>query len=307
MNALPDKHMSSRESSISGFLVLALVALTLGCQPSTDLGPVASQSAAEEIREALSEESEGSGGDTQAEVGTGWATLKGRFTFEGTPPKMPPYNVTSDQATCAAGGAEPQETLVVGDDGGLKNVIIFLRKTSRVHESAEAPEEPLLFDQEKCVFLTHVFTIPVGQPMEIKNSDPVGHNTKIEGKNSFNRTIPAGESVTFTPTKSEAKPVSVACSIHPWMNAYMLPHDNGYAAVTEPDGSFEIKNLPAGETLEFQVCHERAPGSSKGLAVSSPEAKELGWDKKGRFEVKLTENETTELNIAVPASAFTGG
>ncbi|MEQ8838432.1 MAG: hypothetical protein RID07_16630, partial [Lacipirellulaceae bacterium] len=240
-------------------------------------------------------------------VGTGWATLKGRFTFEGTPPEMPAYNVTSDQGTCAAGGAPPQETLIVGNDGGLKNVVIFLRKTSRVHESAEAPAEPLVFDQKKCVFLTHVFTIPVGQPMEIKNSDPVGHNTKIDGKNSFNRTIPAGESVTFTPKKSEAKPTGVACSIHPWMNAYMLPHDNGYAAVTLEDGTFEIQNLPAGETLEFQVWHERSAGSNQGLVVTSDQAKELGWDKKGRFEVKLTENETTELDIAVPASAFTGG
>lgn len=305
MKAQSIRHMSSRKSSFFGFVVLGLLAI--GCQPSTDLGPVASQSAAEEIRKALSSESEGSSGGAEAEVGTGWATLKGRFTFEGTPPEMPPYNVTSDQATCAADGTPTQETLLVGKGGGLANVVIFLRKTSRVHESAEAPEEPFVFDQKKCVFLTHVFTIPVGRPMEIKNSDPVGHNTKIDGKNSFNRTIPAGESVTFTPSKSEAKPAGVACSIHPWMSAYMLPHDNGYAAVTEADGSFEIQNLPAGETLEFQVWHERSAGSNQGLVVTSDKAKELGWDKKGRFEVKLTENETTELNIAVPASAFTGG
>ncbi|QDT00166.1 cupredoxin domain-containing protein [Adhaeretor mobilis] len=288
-------------------LVLTTLGVLVGCQPSTDLGPVPSQAAAEKIREQLSGDSEGGGGGEAAEVGTGWATLKGRFTFEGQAPEMPAYNVTSDQATCASGGAPKQETIVVGSDGGLANVVLFLRKASRVHESAQAPEEPLVFDQKQCVFLTHVFTVPVGQPLQIKNSDPVGHNTKIDGKNGFNRTIPAGESVSFTPKKAEAKPASVACSIHPWMSAWMMPHDNGYAVVTKPDGSFELPNLPAGETLEIQVWHESSAGSNGGLVVNSDQAKELKWDKKGRFKIKLTEDETKELNVAVPASAFSGG
>ena len=35
---------------------------------------------------------------------TGWATLKGRFAIEGTPPPRQPLTVDKDQAVCAPGG-----------------------------------------------------------------------------------------------------------------------------------------------------------------------------------------------------------
>jgi hypothetical protein len=84
----------------------------------------------------------------------------------------------------------------------------------------------------------------------------------------------------------------------------MVPRKDSYVAVTKPDGSFEIANLPAGEVLEFQVWHESASGSNHGLAVQSDETKELKWDNKGRFKIKLEPDQTQELNITVPASAF---
>ena len=82
---------------------------------------------------------------------------------------------------------------------------------SRQHRAGE----DVPFDQKQCVFLSHVFPLVLGDTMEIKNSDPVGHNTNIDGKNSFNQTIPVGESIAFKPQKEEASPVSVRCSIHP--------------------------------------------------------------------------------------------
>ena len=33
-------------------------------------------------------------------------------------------------------------------------------------------------------------------------------------------------------------------------------------------------------------------------------AKELKWSKKGRIKIKLEENETREINMAAPPSAF---
>jgi hypothetical protein len=90
------------------------------------------------------------------------------------------------------------------------------------------------------------------------------------------------------------------------MVAYMLPRKNGYFAITGPDGSFEIANLPAGEDVEIQVWHERGAGAKGVLIVDTDAAKELKWSKKGRFKVKLEEGETREIKIVVPASAFSG-
>jgi hypothetical protein len=172
-----------------------------------------------------------------------------------------------------------------------------------VHDSAGPKTEPFTFDQKECKFLSHVFGVTVGQPVEILNSDPVGHNTSVSGQNTFNQMIPSGANTPYSAKKEEATPVAVSCSVHPWMRAYMLPRKNAYFAITPADGSFEIPNLPAGEELEIQVWHETAPG---GLFVQSEPAKELKWNNKGRFKIKLEPDETRELEIPVPASAFGG-
>lgn len=294
--------------TVSSALAVFALLVCAGCQRGEALGPVANAKASEEIRTTFSEGGEAGGSEAAGPTGTGWATLKGRFIYDGDPPTMPPYNVNRDQATCTINGRAPlQQTLLVDEaTKGIANVAIFIRSASRVHESAVSPpEETALFDQKNCVFQTHVFAITLGQTMDIKNSDNVGHNTKINSnKNGLNQTIEAGTSIDFTPQKEEAVPVSVVCSIHPWMLAYMLTRENGYYAITEPDGSFEIPNLPAGEELEFQVWHESALGPGGALVLKTPEAKGLKWDKKGRFKVKLTENEEMELVLTVPADAL---
>lgn len=290
-------------------LLLLVLPTSIGCQRADELGPVASVQTVSTIREAFSSGAgEAGAGGAVASTGTGWATLRGRFVFDGTPPQMSPYSVNKDMATCAPGGTPPlQETILVDSGtGGLRNVAIYVRKASRVHESAAGAEGSKEFDQKDCVFLTHVFPFVLGQTMLIKNSDPVGHNTNISGKNGFNQTIPANASSEFKPQKEEAVPVGVVCSIHPWMKAYFLPRENSYVAVTEEDGSFEIANLPAGEDLEFQVWHESGAGPGGALVLSTPEAKELKWSSKGRFKIKLAENEEKELNITVPAAALGG-
>jgi len=302
--------MLRKKNRVFLLLVVAQSAV-VGCQRADELGPIASAGSAQTIREAFaSSAGDSGGGGAAASTGTGWATLKGRFVFDGTPPAMKPYNANKDMGTCAPGGKVPlQETLLV-DSGtkGVKNIAIYIRKASRVHESAAVAAAPpeFVFDQKECVFLTHVFPLTVGQTISIKNSDDVGHNTNIDGKNGFNQTIPAGQALDFKPQKQEAVPVSVRCSIHPWMVAYFLPRENGYVAISEQDGSFEIANLPAGEDLEFQVWHESATGPGKALVLSTPEAKQLKWSSKGRFKIKLAENEAKELNITVPAAAFGG-
>jgi len=298
----------------SGYMLSAALAvfalLASGCRRGDELGPVADATVATSIRTALSQGSDGAGGGTAAPTGTGWATLKGRFIFDGTPPTMPPYNVNRDQATCNINGrAPPQETILVdAATNGLKNVAIFIRNASRVHESAASPAtESADFDQKNCVFLTHVFALTLGQTMVLKNSDNLGHNTKIDSnRNGLNQTIEAGKSIEFTPQKEETVPVKVQCSIHPWMLAYMLPRENGYYAVTGPDGSFEIANVPAGEELELQVWHESGTGPRGALVLGTPEAKKLKWSKKGRFKLTLPQDDVKEMIITVPASALGG-
>jgi hypothetical protein len=126
----------------------------------------------------------------------------------------------------------------------------------------------------------------VGEPVTIKNSDPVGHNTNISppGDSSSNPTIPGGSQSAHTFNRVQNEPVPVTCSIHSWMKAYMFPRKDKYVAVTKADGSFEIPNLPAGEKLEFQVWHEK----------QSKLAAKANWSQ-GRFTVTIPKDGVEDL------------
>lgn len=295
---------------------LAAVALFMfvgmtGCSPSGPFGPVANRDNAEAIRTVLVSSTGGGGGPAVVQpTGTGWATLKGRFVFSGTARQRQPKQITKELGICAPGGNVPFDQVLLVDDAsqGIANVVLMLRKASRVHDSAQGGLDSNVFNQKQCTFLSHVFGAIAGQDIELKNSDPTGHNTKIEAIKGTpeNQTIGANESVMYRPSAEENLPIKVSCSIHPWMQSYMVIRKNAYFAISGVDGSFEIENLPAGEPLEFQVWHEHAVGSSGGLFVESA-PKELKWSKRGRFKLTLQEDETKELPpLEITAKAFRG-
>jgi plastocyanin len=284
------------------------VLIIAGCNRQMELGPVAEAARIDAYRKALVSADESAAGNATAEpTGTGWATIRGQFIFDGTPPQMQPYDVTKEHAICTIGGTPPlQETLLVDSaTSGIQNVVVFLRDASRVHESAQPKTESVVFDQKNCVFLTHVLAVTVGQTLDIRNSDPTGHNTNILGS-GFNQLIPEGASIAYKVQKEAAAPSQVVCSIHPWMLAYMLPRENGYFAVTDEEGRFEIANVPAGEELEFQVWHESGAAPGNGLIGATPDVPEMKWSNRGRVTLSLPPDEQKEIKVVVPANAFRG-
>jgi hypothetical protein len=99
-------------------------------------------------------------------------------------------------------------------------------------------------------------------------------------------------------------PTMVTCNIHPWMKAYAVFRKDGYVGVSAADGSFTIPDLPAGETLEFQVWHERSTGPNGALGLAKPDLK---WTPKGRFQVKIEADEVKDIGtLEVPAAALGG-
>jgi hypothetical protein len=209
------------------------------------------------------------------------------FVFGGDPP-APKFLATGgkDGQVCDLHPI-PDEALVVDPQTkGIKNIVVFARKASRVHDDAKKPAEEQVFDQKECAFTSHVLPVVTGVPVTIKNSDPVGHNTNLSpsGDVSSNNLLPGGSQLQYTFSRAQNEPVPVSCTIHSWMKAYMMPRKDTYIAVTKPDGSFEIPNLPAGEPVEFQVWHERQPK----LAAKSE------WSQ-GRFTVTIPKDGVNDL------------
>ena len=280
--------------------------VSAGCSDGRVAQPAADTAAAERLRGVLADASSaGTAGDAgDAPVGTGWGTLKGRFTFAGAPGDAKALVVDKDTEVCTKDGVKLYDRSLVVDPStkGLANVVLFVRKASRVKE-ASPPQDPVLFDQKQCEFLTPVFAARLGQPIDVHNSDPVGHNTNIAGT-SFNQLIPAGQGTLFKPEAETGMPTMVTCNIHPWMKSYVVFRKDGYVAVSGADGSFTIPDLPAGEVLEFQVWHERSTGPNGALGLTNPELK---WTPKGRFQVKLDPDQVKDIGtLEVPASALGG-
>ena len=161
----------------------------------------------------------GRGEQAAASTGTGWATIHGQFVFDGTPPPMPPYNVTKEQDICThrrQGAAAGNAASSTAASKGIKNVAVYLRDASRVHDSAKPKTEPVVFDQKECVFLTHVLRRH-GRPdarHQEQRSDRPQHEHRRQ-QNSFNQTIPAGgsDSLHGAEGRSDAGTRSPAASI----------------------------------------------------------------------------------------------
>jgi hypothetical protein len=291
-----------------GMLLVATLALAslAGCTRAA--GSVTADSvAAAKIREKLLAKAAAEGDATAEATGAGpagYASLKGQFVLGAGTVEMKLLDVNRDHNVCAPGGQTPRDPSLIVDDAtrGISDIVVFARRTRHKHESATKPAEPeVVFDQKACVFLSPAFVAQVGQTIQVKNSDPVGHNTNIQGT-SFNLIIPVNEARPYEVKAQAETPKEVGCNVHPWMKAYMWFRKDGYFAVTKKDGSFEIANLPAGEQIEFQAWHAKARG---GLALSVPELK---WDAKGRFRVTLEPDAPKDLGkLEVPASALAGG
>jgi plastocyanin len=115
----------------------------------------------------------------------------------------------------------------------------------------EAPKEPVVIDQRKMQFIPHVVAVQQGTTVEFLNSDPVGHNVywpSISGNKKLAHNLgtwPKGEKKPFQ--FNDVGVASLLCNVHPEMSGYVVVTPTPYFAVTDKDGNFEIKNIPAGK------------------------------------------------------------
>ncbi|HEY1784736.1 MAG TPA: hypothetical protein VGG30_04275, partial [Pirellulales bacterium] len=228
-----------------------------------------------------------------------WATLSGTFELDGIAPRPAPIIASKDPEVC---GKHPlfDESVEVGPGGGLANVAIWVRTPKvAVNPKYEGQaDREVVLDNKDCRFEPHVVLMRTSDKLKIKNSDPVGHNSKLDpSKNApSNALIPAGVAVETRLPQEENQPVKVGCSIHPWMGGWIVVRSDPYAAISDKDGHFSLSDLPAGKELEFQLWQEKA-GFPKDVEVSG--ADKVKVDGKGRFKLKLEPGEDKKLTFKV--------
>jgi plastocyanin len=230
-----------------------------------------------------------------------WGTLKGKFVYNGPAPKAEKID-TSKEAFCMKKDLV-EESFVVGKDGGFADVGVWVRsKDVKIHPDYEAlKKEKVVIDNKQCRFEPRVLTYWTGQPLELKNSDPVSHNINATAfsNDPFNEIVPAEKSSERKPLeKVEQRPVGLNCSIHGWMKGFLIVQPHPYMAVSAKDGTFEIKNLPVGTELEFQAWQEN--GYIQKIEI---DGKSTTWDK-GRFKYTIKPGDNDLGTIKVDPTQF---
>jgi uncharacterized protein (DUF2141 family) len=66
--------------------------------------------------------------------------------------------------------------------------------------------------------------------------------------------------------------IPVKCNVHPWMRAYIAVVHHPFFAVTGDDGTFTIKNLPAG-TYTLEAVHETYGTVDQQITVGANDTK----------------------------------
>jgi hypothetical protein len=256
--------------------------------------------------------------------------IKGVVKLEGDKPDLAKltkefqtgFDKSGDKGYCLMGS--PNETseqnIRIGDNNQVGNVFVWIEPENSKEYYFEIADDvvaklPKLVEvqQPHCAFLPHCSVVfsrrfvggkmgPTGQQLRVINNASVSHNTKIAGgqRNAEkNQTLAGkkegmkeGEHLDYDPVP-ENDPITIACSIHPWMRGYVRAFTHPYATVSHtPDdtkdakyGSFEIKDVPVGASVRIYAWHEKA-----GF---------LGAEKEKGKTIKLEKE--TKVDFAMPA------
>lgn len=189
----------------------------------------------------------------------GAADITGKVKLKGTPKPEIPIQM---DANCGKLQPKPVTTrhFVVGSDNGLANVFVYLKNAPKTPATGEGP----LLDQVGCMYEPYVMGVVTGQKFKVKNSDALLHNVHATPKvnKEFNFAQVSKGQVNEKSFDQPEVLVRVKCDVHPWMFAYVGVVDHPYFAVTDKDGNFTIKNVPAGK-YTIEAMHLKAAPTGK--------------------------------------------
>ena len=200
---------------------------------------------------------------------TNGGTIQGVVKLAAAAPTIAPIVVTKNQDYC--GESIPNPVYVVGKDGGLQNVEVYLKDISKGKALSTDPVAISLVNTH-CMFKPRVQAATVGQQITISSEDPVLHNTHPQNSETnatiYNIALPyKGFSVT-KPLPATPQLIKVKCDAHEWMHAWIWEFDQPYFATTGDDGKFTIKDVPPG-TYTLVAWQEAAGEKSMSVTVAA--------------------------------------
>jgi len=174
--------------------------------------------------------------------------ITGSVKLDGAAPHMKGIDMSKDPYCSKAHANDPAhlEQVVVGANGGLANVVLYISDWSGAAQTSTAVP---VFDQKNCMYTPHVLALDAGQTFKVTTSDQTAHNihpnpNPMTGNIPWNQSQPPGappvEKVWKAPEMIEVK-----CNIHPWMHGWHVVVKGPYAT-TDESGNYTINNVPPG-------------------------------------------------------------
>ncbi|HVT03174.1 MAG TPA: hypothetical protein VHL58_07315 [Thermoanaerobaculia bacterium] len=145
------------------------------------------------------------------------------------------------------------------------NAVVYIDKVSG--KTVAPPSVHARMDQKNMRFVPHVLPVVIGTTVDFFNSDSVLHNVFSPDAcaDRFNLgTWAQGQTKNFTFKK--ACFAALLCKVHPEMEGFVAALPTPYFAVTSPDGSYEIKDVPDG-TYTLKVWHPTLKPAMRTVAV----------------------------------------
>jgi Carboxypeptidase regulatory-like domain len=202
--------------------------------------------------------------------------ISGTVKLDGTPPHMKGIDMSKDPYCVKFHQNGPPvrlEDVVVGEGGGLENVVLYISEGLSAAELSKVPSgPPPEFDQKGCMYTPHVLPMDVNQKYQVVTSDTTTHNihplpNPMTGNIPWNESQPAGAPPIVKAWQHEEVAIPVKCNIHPWMHGYFVVVKGPYG-VTDDKGSYTIKGLPPGN-YTVTAWHEQYGTQTQKVTVAA--------------------------------------
>jgi hypothetical protein len=169
--------------------------------------------------------------------------------------------------------------IVSGDDHALANVFVWMLHASAARmdhpdtDQASKEPDPLTLSIRDGHFKPHAIHLRTSQKLIIRNEDfelccldfPAGEEVsqRVDIESFKTAQAVAGR-------RPSSAPSSISDLAHGWLTCRVLVTNHPYAAITDKEGRFTIKDIPVGERT-FRVAHERT-GLIKNVFINGKSA-----------------------------------
>jgi plastocyanin len=188
-------------------------------------------------------------------------TIQGEVKYSGKAPAPVTHKTGKFAKVC---GPEILEESLILENQKVKNVVIWLE--GKQAKKLKNTPGTYTIDQKKCAYSPHVLAMPQGSELKILTSDPINHNIHTYSFDNDPINIMFLPNQDYTQEMEEPEVIKVSCDLHNWMVAYIVVTPHSYFAMTQNNGTFEIKNVPPGK-YTLKVWHESLGEESRKIEV----------------------------------------